>query len=199
MGLKGGGICMVGKNSGKVKKNSKGKKEKKGIVKAVASGSTMGKTLEEKKRELRRRYKLVGIREAVSFLKKELKLRFGEKSIENQIVKKKIGKLVSIGKRKIRVFSSDDVEKLKKLYMQYNPLALRSKYKAIGILELKNVLKKYGINKTKKSIEGLLSRLAEKSKIKKIYDKFKGRRVLVFDQETIQKIVSYIKQKSSKK
>jgi hypothetical protein len=196
--LKGGGIGMGAKNPSSVK-NSKEKKEKKVVGKAVSSGRMMGKTLDEKKRELKRRYKLVGIREAVNFLKKELKLRFGEKSIENQIVRKKIGKLVSVGKRKIRVFSSDDVEKLKKLYMQYNPLALKSKYKAIGIFELKNILKKYGINKTKKSIEGLLSRLAKKSKIKKVYDKFKGRRVLVFNQETIQKIVSYLKQKSSKK
>ncbi len=189
---------MGDKKSGKVK-NSKEKKGKKGIGEPVASGSMMGKTLEEKKKGLRKKYKLVGIREAVNFLKKELKLRFGEKSIENQIVRKKIGKLVSIGKRKIRVFSSDDVEKLKSLYAQYNPLTLRSKYKAIGILELKNILKKYGIDKTKKSIEGILSRLSKKSKIKKIYEKFKGKRVLVFNQETIQKIVSYLKQKSSKK
>ena len=74
---------MGAKNPSKVK-NSKEKKEKKVVGKAVSSGRMMGKTLDEKKRELKRRYKLVGIREAVNFLKKELKLRFGEKSIENK-------------------------------------------------------------------------------------------------------------------
>jgi glutaredoxin-related protein len=151
--------------------------------------------MEEKKKELKKKFRLVGIREAVNFLKKELKLRFGEKSIENQIVRKKIGKLVNIGKRKIKVFSSDDVEKLKKLYEQYNPSLLRKKYKAIGISELRNILAKYGINKTRRSLDGLISRLVKKNKIKKIYEKFQGKRMLVFTKETVDKIVSYLKKK----
>jgi glutaredoxin-related protein len=151
--------------------------------------------MEEKKKELKKKFRLVGIREAVNFLKKELKLRFGEKSIENQIVRKKIGKLVNIGKRKIKVFSSDDVEKLKKLYEQYNPFLLRKKYKAIGISELRNILAKYGINKTRRSLDGVISRLVKKNKIKKVYEKFQGKRMLAFTKETVDKIVSYLKKK----
>ena len=168
-----------------------GRKEK--IQKNSGKGQTTN--FKKKEEELKKKFRFVGIREAVNFLKKELKLRFGEKSIENQIVRKKIGKLVNIGKRKIRVFSSDDVEKLKKLYEQYNPFLLRKKYKAIGISELRNILAKHGINKTKKSLDGLISRLAKKKKIKKVYEKFQGKRMLAFTKETVDKIISYLKKK----
>jgi glutaredoxin-related protein len=177
----------------KTKEKTKQIRQKEKKQKAGKKGQTIN--LKEKKEELKKKFRLVGIREAVNFLKKELKLRFGEKSIENQIVRKKIGKLVNIGKRKIRVFSSDDVEKLKKLYEQYNPFLLRKKYKVIGISELRNILAKYGINKTKKSLGGLISRLAEKNKIKKIYEKFQGKRMLAFTRETVDKIISYLKKK----
>jgi hypothetical protein len=177
----------------KTKEKTKQIRQKEKKQKARKKEQTIN--MEEKKKELKKKFRLVGIREAVNFLKKELELRFGEKSIENQIVRKKIGKLVNIGKRKIRVFSSDDVEKLKKLYEQYNPFLLRKKYKAIGISELRNILAKYGINKTRRSLDGLISRLVKKNKIKKIYEKFQGKRMLVFTKETVDKIVSYLKKK----
>jgi glutaredoxin-related protein len=177
----------------RTKEKTKQIRQKEKKQKARKKGQTIN--LKEKKEELKKNFRLVGIREAVNFLKKELKLRFGEKSIENQIVRKKIGKLVNIGKRKIRVFSSDDVEKLKKLYEQYNPFLLRKKYKAIGISELRNILSKYGINKTRRSLDGLISRLTEKNEIKKIYEKFQGKRMLAFTKETVDKIISYLKKK----
>jgi hypothetical protein len=156
--------------------------------------------IEEKKAKLKKTYKFVGVKSAVEFIKKEFKLPFSTKGIENQIIRKKIGKILKLNGRKIRVFSSPDVEKLKKLYSSYVVgEKLRKIYPAIGIRELSQYLKKFKLNYSVKNLEALLSRLAKKNIVKKKYEKIMGKRTLIFSKDTIRKIVSYLSKKAKPK
>lgn len=165
---------------GKSKRKEEGKKE-----------SSFLRELEK----LKSKYKIVGTSQAAEFIKRNLKLNFQKKSIENQIIRKKIGKVVSVGKKKIKVFTEKDIENLKKMYESYvKGKELRKKYFALGIRDLLKLLKeRYKIQMKLKNFEALLTRLAEKREIKKVYEHYMGKKVLAFTKDTVNKIVSYIK------
>ena len=190
---------MAEKKKGKSRTQTKtgikkqgGKNKKKGAKK---------RGLDEEIKKLRKKYRIVGTKEAAEFIRKNLKLKFKGKSIENQIIRKKIGKIVSVKGRKLRVFTSADVEKLKKLYESYKVGdKLRKKYIALGIKDLLSTLrKKYKVDMNAKRLETLVSRLAKKNKIKRKYENYMGRKVLAFTKDTVDKIVSHIKAGKEKK
>ena len=185
---------VSGTKRGKVAKSKAGTKNRK-------KESKKKKGLEEEIRKLRKKYKIVGTKEAAEFIRKNLKLKFKGKSIENQIIKKKIGKVVSVKGRKLRVFTSADVGKLKKLYESYKVGdKLKKKYAALGIKDLLSTLKKkYKIDTNAKRLETLVSRLARKNKIKRKYENYMGRKVLAFTKDAVEKIVSHIKAGKEKK